>query len=60
MSSKENKSKKVVNSLKRSATAEYLVNISNCSSNYNLKRFKSNSNCYSIFDSINLRLYVFY
>ena len=39
-SNKENKSIRVVNTSKRSAIAEHLVNNLDCSSNYNLKGYQ--------------------
>ena len=51
ISDKKNKSKRVTNASKTSATAEHLVNNCDCASNYNLKRFKCIENCKSIFDS---------
>ena len=47
MSNKENKSTRVVNALKRSVIAEHLVNNIDCASNYNLKIFKTNNNCFN-------------
>ena len=40
LSNNENRSKIVVNTTKRFAITEYLVNSSDCASNYKLKRFK--------------------
>ena len=50
MSNKENKSVRLVNAFKRFAIVEHLVNNSNYASNYNLNRFKTIKNCFSISD----------
>ena len=44
----------MVNASKISANTEHLVNKSDCASNYNLKRFKTIKNCFSISDLIKL------
>ena len=54
MSTKENKSVRVVNASKWSAIAEHLINNTNCASNYNMNRFKYIKNCFSISDLIKL------
>ena len=50
MSYNKNNSERIVNTLKRSAIAEHLVNNPDCTSNYNFKIFKNIKNCYSIFN----------
>ena len=51
---KENKSIGIEISSKRSAFSEHLVYNLDCASNYNLKRFETIKNYYSIFDFIKL------
>ena len=54
MNNKDNKSVRVVNASKKSATAEHLVNKCNCASTYNSNRFKIIENCFSISNFIKL------
>ena len=59
ISSKKNKSIRMVNASKRSAIAEHLVNNSNFASNYNLNRLRIIKNYFRISDLVKLKLFVF-